>query len=180
MTSFEECTTLTLIIHHHTHQLVSSLKQIFFITVTYFPCERPQWFIKHHLIQWAPFRFLRKKPAPLRGDSDFETTAEQISGTEFPSRTSFTKGPQRISVFCIPADATCLPGCLGVALSRHPSIVSPLHWYQLTLSWIHNSWWLDVPTVCGHPANQPLNLGLSHNTEEKKVGEKSSFLAWVC
>lgn len=72
MTSFEECPTLTLLIHHHTHQLISSLKQIFFITVTHSPRKRPQWFMRHHFIQWALFRFWKKKPVPLRGNSNLE------------------------------------------------------------------------------------------------------------
>lgn len=43
-------------------------------------------------------------------------------------------------------------------------------------------WWPDVHTVCGHSADQPLHHRLPHNTEKKsgEVGEKSSFLAWVC
>lgn len=105
MTSFEECPTFTLLIHHHTHQRICFLKQIFFITVAHSPCKRPQWFIGH-FIQWALFRFWKKKPAPLRGNSNLENLQlSRHQGLSFLAG----HGLQKALRECLPSEFLLMP-----------------------------------------------------------------------
>lgn len=108
-------------------------------------------------------------------------TAEQASGIEFQGK--FYKSPSKnvcllhpcwchldVWVWLSPDTPPMSPPAL---IQAHFIVDSPLFGWPAAV----------VPTAFGHPADQPLHQGLPKYTEEKKVGqvgEKSSFLAWVC
>lgn len=148
--------------------------------MTHSRCKRRQWSLKDPLIQRAVFTFCGKKPVPPRGSLISKTYSWGDIKDWVSKQGKFYKRPSE-NVWT-PADGTSLPGCLGVALPpQTPLPCLPLpQWYQLPLSWINHSFGEPISHTLCSPSRSALQQGLPHKTEEKKVGEKLSSLAWVC